>query len=112
MALRLTASQRARLKAKAHSLEPVVTVGQAGVSDSVIAEVERSLTAHELIKVKLAGADRDSRREIAAMLSERTGAAVARARTAARWRSSPTRCRRIGRRSRVVRYQGLWEMQP
>jgi RNA-binding protein len=72
----LTPSQRAQLKARSHALEPVVVVGQAGASDSVIAEVERSLTAHELIKVKLAGADRDTRRDLTRVLSERTGAAI------------------------------------
>jgi RNA-binding protein len=70
----LTPRQRATLKARAHALEPVVTVGQAGASDAVVAEVERSLTAHRLIKVKLAGADRESRAELTTTLCNRTGA--------------------------------------
>jgi len=57
----LTPGQRARLKARAHALEPVVHIGQAGISETVVAEVDRSLTAHGLIKVRLAGADRDTR---------------------------------------------------
>jgi RNA-binding protein len=76
MPITLTPSQRARLKARAHALEPVVQVGQAGVSDTVVAEVDRSLTAHGLIKVRLAGADRETRDELAQTLSDRTDAAV------------------------------------
>jgi RNA-binding protein len=91
MPITLTPSQRARLKAKAHALEPVVHIGQAGVSDNVIAELERSLTAHELIKVKLAGADRESRRDLTQVLSERTGAAVVQqvGRVLVLWRPCP-----------------------
>jgi RNA-binding protein len=76
MPISLTPRQRAQLKARAHALEPVVQIGQAGASESVIAEVERSLAAHPLIKVRLAGADRVSRSELADVLAARTGAAV------------------------------------
>src|SRR6478736_665211 len=44
--VQLTPRQRAALKARAHPLEPVVTIGQAGASAAAIAEVERSLAAH------------------------------------------------------------------
>ena len=70
----LTPRQRATLKARAHALEPVVTIGQHGASDAVIAEVDRSLTAHGLIKVRLAGADRTDRADLAATLCAGTGA--------------------------------------
>jgi len=74
MALSLTPRERAQLKARAHALEPVVQVGQAGLSDTVAAELERALDAHELIKVRI-GADRDGRAELAAAICARTGAA-------------------------------------
>ena len=70
----LTPRQRATLKARAHALEPVVTIGQHGASDAVIAEVDRSLTAHGLIKVRLAGADRTERADLATTLCAHTGA--------------------------------------
>jgi putative YhbY family RNA-binding protein len=70
----LTPRQRAALKARAHVLEPVVTVGQAGASAAVVAEVDRSLTAHGLIKVRLAGADRETRDALSTTLCNRTGA--------------------------------------
>jgi putative YhbY family RNA-binding protein len=91
MPISLTPSQRARLKAKAHALEPVVQVGQAGLSDTVVSEVDRSLTAHGLIKVRLTGADRDTRDELAHSLSERTDAAVVQqvGRVLVLWRPRP-----------------------
>lgn len=57
----LTPRERAHLKARAHALEPVVHTGTSGVTDAVVAEVERALTAHELIKVKIGGDDREAR---------------------------------------------------
>lgn len=52
---------RKKLRQIAHHLQPVVSVGDGGVSDGVIAETERALADHELIKVKLHAADRDER---------------------------------------------------
>ena len=72
----LTSSERAHLKARAHALEPVVRVGQAGVTDGVVAEVERALTAHELIKVRIDDTDRDQRVAAGEAICERTGAAA------------------------------------
>ena len=72
MTLSLTARQRARLKGRAHALEPVVFIGQAGLSETVLAEVERALTAHGLIKVKLAGADRADREALTSDICEKT----------------------------------------
>ena len=76
MSLMLTPRQRSTLKGLAHSLEPVVFVGQAGLSDTVIAEFERALTAHGLIKAKLAGASRADREAMTADICARTGAAA------------------------------------
>ena len=70
----LTARDRARLKARAHALEPVVQVGGAGLTDSLVAEVDRALTAHELIKVRIGGDDRAERFAIGDDLCTRTGA--------------------------------------
>jgi RNA-binding protein len=70
----LSPRERAHLKARAHALEPVVFVGQAGLSDTVVAELEGALTAHELIKVKLGSSDRDVRSGLAEAICARTGA--------------------------------------
>jgi len=74
MALPLTARERAHLKARAHTLEPVVQTGGSGVTDRLIAEVDRALTAHELIKVKVGAVDRADRAAIGDEICARTGA--------------------------------------
>lgn len=76
MAVTLTARERARLKAQAHALEPVVQIGAAGLTTAVVAEVDRALTAHELIKVKIGGDDRAERVALGDELCSRTGAAA------------------------------------
>ena len=72
----LTTRERAHLKARAHALEAVVQIGHAGVTDEAAAEVDRALTAHELIKVRISSADRDERVALGVELSERTDAAI------------------------------------
>lgn len=74
MAKTLTTRERADLKARAHALEPRVQVGGAGVTDRLIAEVDRALTAHELIKVKIATDDRAARQAMGDEIAARTGA--------------------------------------
>jgi RNA-binding protein len=72
----LTTRERAHLKARAHTLEPVVQTGSSGVTDRLVAEVDRALTAHELIKVKIASADRGARVSIGNEIGMRTDATV------------------------------------
>ncbi|MGE5466599.1 MAG: ribosome assembly RNA-binding protein YhbY [Ignavibacteria bacterium] len=59
--IELTPEQRRALRAAAHHLHPLVTVAGNGLSESVLKEIDRSLKAHELIKVKLQGIERDDR---------------------------------------------------
>lgn len=75
MPVSLTPRERSHLKARAHPLEPVVQIGNSGLTDTVIAEVDRALTAHELIKVRIAGADRDAREAVCDALCARVDAA-------------------------------------
>ena len=72
----LTGSQRKKLRGLAHSLDPVVWVGQRGLTEAVVEEIDLALDSHELIKVKLEG-DRDERREQAEEIAERLQAALA-----------------------------------
>ena len=74
MASTLTAKERAHLKARAHALEPVVTTGGAGITDAVVTEVDRALTAHELLKVRVGADDREERVAMGDELCARTGA--------------------------------------
>lgn len=69
----LSPAERQKLKGKAHKLDPVVFVGAHGLSASVIAEIDRSLKTHELIKVRVS-ADRDERETMFAEICAKTGA--------------------------------------
>lgn len=57
----LKAAQKKNLRGQAHHLKPIVTVAAKGLSEMVVAEIERALNDHELIKVKLRG-DREQRK--------------------------------------------------
>ena len=63
-----------QLRAIGHKLKPVVTVAGNGLTDTVVAELERALTDHELIKVKLAVGSREARAAVAGEICNRTGA--------------------------------------
>ncbi len=58
---KLTPVERSALRAEAHALKPVVIIGEAGLTASVMKEISASLDSHGLIKVRVAGDDRDAR---------------------------------------------------
>jgi putative YhbY family RNA-binding protein len=70
----LTPAERQALKGRAHGLRPVVLVGASGLAPPVIAEVDRALKAHELIKLRVLGEDRDARERLLAEICAATGA--------------------------------------
>ena len=72
----MTPKDKKRLRGIAHHLNPVVTVGDSGLSDDVVRETERALGDHELIKARLNIFDRDERKSTGQTLAERTGATV------------------------------------
>jgi len=57
----LTSAARSALKARAHSISPVVIIGNDGLTSNVMAEIDRALAAHELIKIRVSGDDRRQR---------------------------------------------------
>ncbi len=57
----LSSGQARELRARAHRLKPVVQTGAQGLSPAVVAEIDIALTHHELIKVRLAGVEREER---------------------------------------------------
>ena len=71
-AMKLSEKQRRHLRGLGHALKPVIFVGNAGLTDGVVAETGRALTDHELIKVRVTGMERDARDEALATLAERT----------------------------------------
>ena len=70
----LTPPERKALKGRAHKLEPVVQIGGKGLTDEVVAEIERALDAHELIKVRAGGLERDARGQALDAICRKTGA--------------------------------------
>jgi RNA-binding protein len=70
----LSPSDRRNLKARAHHLEPVVMVGGGGLTPQVLGEVETNLRSHELIKIRVLGEDRASRRDLITAICAATGA--------------------------------------
>ncbi|MBN9230629.1 MAG: ribosome assembly RNA-binding protein YhbY [Legionella sp.] len=69
-------SSRQALKAQAHHLKPVVLIGAKGLTDAVINETEHALVAHELIKVKINGAEKEDRQLMSQELCERLNAVL------------------------------------
>lgn len=63
--------EKKKLKALAHALNPVVMIGQAGLTDAVLNEINSALDAHELIKVKIR-AEREERSEISSQICNST----------------------------------------
>jgi RNA-binding protein len=72
----LTGKQKSHLRALAHELQPVVQVGKAGLSESVIAQVREQLKAHELIKVRFAKECESQPEDAASPLASETGCFV------------------------------------
>jgi RNA-binding protein len=72
----LNGKQRRKLRALGHHLEPVVIVGQQGVTPGVVSATDQALYDHELIKVKIAEGPED-RKEAAAHLAKETGSELA-----------------------------------
>ena len=72
----LSAAERKALKARAHPLKPVVMIGDAGLSPGVLAEVERGLASHELIKIRVASDDRTNREALLAEICGASGASA------------------------------------
>src|SRR5690606_20746365 len=72
----LTAAQNRFLRGQAHGLKAMLQIGGKGLTDSLVAEVEGALEHHELIKVKVAAADREERDALVQGLAKRAGAAL------------------------------------
>ena len=62
--MKLTNNQKKYLRSIAHDLKPFVMIGQHGLSESVIAEIDSTMLKHELIKIKLRVEDRDEKQKI------------------------------------------------
>lgn len=70
----LTKKQIRQLKSRVHHLNPVVIIGQNGLTEAVLNELDITLTTHELIKVRLNAGDREERQEMIDQIRGRCGA--------------------------------------
>ena len=68
----LTEKQKRHLRGLAHAREPVVMIGQGGLSPAITGELDTALGAHELVKVRARVGDRDQRDSIFAELAQQT----------------------------------------
>ena len=64
------------LRKKAYSLKPFVMIGQNGLTDAVLAEIDVALNAHELIKIRIRGADKNKRSEQCLQIEQQLNAEV------------------------------------
>jgi len=69
----VNSTDKKNLRAKAHRLKPVVMIGQSGLTEAVLTEIEGALVAHELIKIKIR-AEREQRKEISTQICIKTKA--------------------------------------
>ena len=74
--MQLTERQKKTLRRLGHALNPVVALGNHGLTEAVVAEMDRALTDHELIKVRARVGERDDRNVVLTALAERTGSAL------------------------------------
>ncbi len=72
---KLSPAERSELRTEAHALNPVVMVGEAGLTPAVLKEIDASLKAHGLIKVRVFGDDREARIAIYDTICSELGAA-------------------------------------
>ena len=72
--LKLNSKQVIHLRSLSHNLNPVVMIGNNGLTEQVVREIDLSLKAHELIKIKVHGDDRELRSNMLTEICEKTGA--------------------------------------
>ena len=74
--MELTDRQKRHLRGLGHPLKPLVMLGQHGLTDAVVRELDQALEAHELVKLRARAGDRAARDEALDTLATRTGAAL------------------------------------
>jgi RNA-binding protein len=95
MKIELSPIARQALKAQAHSLSPLVIIGDNGLSPSVMREIERTLVAHELIKIRVNTTDREERAAWLDKIANQLSAAPVQliGKTIVIWRENPEKAR-------------------
>jgi RNA-binding protein len=68
---RLTTGEKKQLRGLAHELRPLLHIGKDGLTDAVVRQLDQTLFAHELVKVKFLATDREQQRAFCAAIAER-----------------------------------------
>ncbi len=66
----LTTKQKSYLRALAHHRRVIVSIGNAGLTEAVLTEIDQALARHELLKIRLPSIHRDQRADILAEIGE------------------------------------------
>lgn len=74
--MELSERQKRHLRRLGHAMHAIVTLGQSGLTDAVVEEMNRALADHELVKVRARADDRTARDEMLDQLATRTGSAI------------------------------------
>ena len=74
--LDLNNKQKKHLKGLAHPLNPVVMIGQNGVSEAVLNEINATLEAHELIKIKIRCDDQEELKPLVKEITDKVSASL------------------------------------
>lgn len=101
----LSQAQKKAFRSIGHHLNPVVMISENGISEGVLAELDRALNDHELIKVKFALPERDERSAMLEELIEASGAELVQkiGKMALLYRRNPQANPKL---SNVQRYEG------
>lgn len=101
----LTREQKKQYKSIGHHLKPVLMVAEQGLTEGVLAELERALNDHELIKVQLRLSEREDRQALIGELCKASGAELVQSigKMALLYRKNPKPNRNL---SNISRYQG------
>lgn len=104
----LSQAQKKAFRSIGHHLDPVVTVSENGISEGLLAELERALNDHELIKVKLGFAERDQRTAALNELTDASGAEIIQkiGKMALLYRSNPKADPRLSNLRRFEHHHG------
>lgn len=71
---KLTNNQKKYLRGIAHNINPMIIIGANGITENLMKELEGTLEHHEILKIKMASADHDDRKQIVDYILEQTGA--------------------------------------
>ncbi|HMT94528.1 YhbY family RNA-binding protein [uncultured Thiothrix sp.] len=74
--MELTDAQKKRLKGLAHALHPIILIGQQGLKDTILVELNNALEYHQLVKIKINAGDRELRNAILEQILEHASEAV------------------------------------